>query len=171
MSGANPTREFGVRLAVGSTPRELWTGVLWDGVRIAAFGIAVGGRRLRARARGGEGVGDGATARRGIRHRRSNRAHRRGGRRVTHAGHARVPCRCPTGASIRIGTRFGSVSKACRCCMSSDESGVVVRVVRDAQRRSHRRACAGPLHDRRRASRMAGDKRTWTRARTRLRDG
>jgi predicted permease len=36
------TREFGVRLAVGSTPRDLRTGVLWDGVRIAAIGIAVG---------------------------------------------------------------------------------------------------------------------------------
>jgi predicted permease len=35
-------REFGVRLAVGSTPRDLRTGVLWDGVRIAAFGIATG---------------------------------------------------------------------------------------------------------------------------------
>jgi predicted permease len=36
------TREFGVRLAVGSTPRDLRTGVLWDGVRIAAFGIVAG---------------------------------------------------------------------------------------------------------------------------------
>jgi ABC-type antimicrobial peptide transport system permease subunit len=36
------TREFGVRLAVGSTPRDLRTGVLWDGLRIAAFGIAAG---------------------------------------------------------------------------------------------------------------------------------
>jgi putative ABC transport system permease protein len=36
------TREFGVRLAVGSTPRDLRTGVLWDGVRIAAIGIAAG---------------------------------------------------------------------------------------------------------------------------------
>ncbi len=36
------TREFGVRLAVGSTPRELRTGVLRDGLRIAAFGIAAG---------------------------------------------------------------------------------------------------------------------------------
>jgi len=35
-------REFGVRLAVGSTPRELRTGVFRDGVRIAAFGIAAG---------------------------------------------------------------------------------------------------------------------------------
>jgi len=36
------TREFGIRLAVGSTPRELRTGVLWDGVRIGTFGIAAG---------------------------------------------------------------------------------------------------------------------------------
>ncbi len=36
------TREFGVRLAVGSTPRDLRTGVLWDGVRIAVVGIASG---------------------------------------------------------------------------------------------------------------------------------
>src|SRR6201988_4997287 len=36
-------REFGVRLAVGSTPGDLRTGVLRDGVRIALFGIAAGG--------------------------------------------------------------------------------------------------------------------------------
>jgi predicted permease len=36
------TREFGVRLAVGSTPRAVRAGVLWDGVRIAAIGIAAG---------------------------------------------------------------------------------------------------------------------------------
>ena len=36
------TREFGIRLAVGSTPRNLQTGVLRDGVRIAAIGIAAG---------------------------------------------------------------------------------------------------------------------------------
>ena len=36
------TREFGVRLALGSTPRDLRAGVLWDGVRIAAIGIAAG---------------------------------------------------------------------------------------------------------------------------------
>ena len=35
-------REFGVRLVVGSTPRDLQTGVLRDGVRIAVFGIAAG---------------------------------------------------------------------------------------------------------------------------------
>ena len=36
------TREFGVRLAIGSTPRALLTGVLGDGARIAAVGIAAG---------------------------------------------------------------------------------------------------------------------------------
>jgi putative ABC transport system permease protein len=36
------TREFGVRLAVGSTPGNLRAGVLRDGVRIAAIGIAAG---------------------------------------------------------------------------------------------------------------------------------
>jgi hypothetical protein len=36
------TREFGVRLAVGSTPGDLRAGVLWDGVRTAAVGIAAG---------------------------------------------------------------------------------------------------------------------------------
>jgi predicted permease len=35
-------REFGVRLAIGSTPGALRTGVLWDGARIAAIGIAAG---------------------------------------------------------------------------------------------------------------------------------
>ena len=36
------TREFGVRLAVGSTPWALRAGVLWDGVRTATIGIAAG---------------------------------------------------------------------------------------------------------------------------------
>jgi len=36
------THEFGVRLAVGCSPRELRAGVLWDGVRIASIGIAAG---------------------------------------------------------------------------------------------------------------------------------
>ena len=36
------TREFGVRLAIGSTPRDLRNGVLRDGTRIAAIGIAAG---------------------------------------------------------------------------------------------------------------------------------
>jgi putative ABC transport system permease protein len=36
------TREFGVRLAVGSAPRHLLAGVLSEGVVIAAIGIAAG---------------------------------------------------------------------------------------------------------------------------------
>jgi ABC-type antimicrobial peptide transport system permease subunit len=36
------TREFGIHLAIGSSPRELRAGVLWDAVRIAAIGIAAG---------------------------------------------------------------------------------------------------------------------------------
>jgi putative ABC transport system permease protein len=36
------TREFGVRLAVGSAPRHLLASVLSEGVRIAAIGVAVG---------------------------------------------------------------------------------------------------------------------------------
>jgi predicted permease len=36
------TREFGVRLAIGSTPGDLRRGVLADGVRIATVGIAAG---------------------------------------------------------------------------------------------------------------------------------
>ena len=36
------TREFGIRLAVGSSPQHLKTGVLRDGARIAAIGVAAG---------------------------------------------------------------------------------------------------------------------------------
>ena len=36
------TREFGVRLAIGSAPRHLLASVLSEGVRIAAIGVAVG---------------------------------------------------------------------------------------------------------------------------------
>jgi ABC-type antimicrobial peptide transport system permease subunit len=38
------TREFGIRLAVGSAPRQLLTRVLSEGVLIAAVGIAAGPR-------------------------------------------------------------------------------------------------------------------------------
>jgi predicted permease len=36
------TREFGVRLALGATPRELARTVIADGLRLAAFGVTVG---------------------------------------------------------------------------------------------------------------------------------
>jgi len=50
------TREFGVRLAIGSTPRDLRTGVLWDGVRIAALGIAAGAAGGYALVRVAQGI-------------------------------------------------------------------------------------------------------------------
>ena len=37
------TREFGVRLAIGSSPRDLLVGVLLEGARIVAVGVVVGG--------------------------------------------------------------------------------------------------------------------------------
>ena len=37
------TREFGIRLALGAPPRRILSGVLLDGVTIAAIGIAAGG--------------------------------------------------------------------------------------------------------------------------------
>jgi putative ABC transport system permease protein len=37
------TREFGIRLAIGSQPRTLLTGVLFEGVVIALLGVVIGG--------------------------------------------------------------------------------------------------------------------------------
>ena len=106
------TREFGIRLAVGSTPRELRAGVLRG--RRADCGDRDrrrGGRRLRAGARGGGIFCERATAGRAARDWRSRRAHRRGDRGVTHAGQARVTCRCLTGASIGVTLSTCVVSK------------------------------------------------------------
>jgi putative ABC transport system permease protein len=50
------TREFGVRLAVGSTPWDLRAGVLRDGLRIAAIGIAAGAAGGYALVRVAEGL-------------------------------------------------------------------------------------------------------------------
>jgi putative ABC transport system permease protein len=52
------TREFGIRLAVGSSPRDLRAGVLRDGVRIAAIGIAAGAAGGYALARVAQGFFD-----------------------------------------------------------------------------------------------------------------
>jgi predicted permease len=49
------TREFGIRLAVGSSPGDLRAGVLRDGVRIAAIGIAAGAAGGYALARVAQG--------------------------------------------------------------------------------------------------------------------
>lgn len=53
------TREFGVRLAIGCSPRDLRVGVLGDGVRIASLGIAVGAAAGYALARLAEGFFEG----------------------------------------------------------------------------------------------------------------
>ncbi len=50
------THEFGVRLAIGSTPRHLLAGVLSEGVLIAAIGIAAGAAGGYALARGAASV-------------------------------------------------------------------------------------------------------------------
>src|SRR5439155_8547587 len=41
-SVSSRTREFGVRLAIGSQPRHILTGVLSEGTVMAAFGLAAG---------------------------------------------------------------------------------------------------------------------------------
>ena len=79
------TREFGVRLAIGSTPRTCWCGVLSEGALIVAIGIvagAAGGYALRAawrraifdeRAAAGRAAGPGRGRRARRRRRRSPR--------------------------------------------------------------------------------------------------
>ena len=75
------TREFGVRLAVGSAPRQLLGRVLSEGVVIAAIGIAAGaaGGYALARARR-EILRRRAAARRGASGRRDGGADWRRGR-------------------------------------------------------------------------------------------
>jgi putative ABC transport system permease protein len=41
-ASARRTREFGIRLAVGSPPSKVWRLVVWQGLRLAAAGTAVG---------------------------------------------------------------------------------------------------------------------------------
>ena len=84
------TREFGVRLAIGSAPRQLLARVLSEGVadcRDRHRGRR--GGRLRAGASGGALLRARAAAGRGAGHRRGGGAHRRGGRGVADAGRAR----------------------------------------------------------------------------------
>ena len=97
------TREFGVRLAVGSAPRHLLARVLSEGVLIATIGIAAGAAGGYALARlaaiiFGHMQLPGATAG----HRRGGRADRRRGRGVAHAGRARVARGRAAGAPIGV---------------------------------------------------------------------
>ena len=97
------TREFGVRLAVGSAPRQLLARVLGEGAVIAAIGIAAGavggfalaargGTILRGRAAAGRGAGAG----------RRRRPGRRRGRGVADAGGARLARGRGAGAPIGV---------------------------------------------------------------------
>ena len=98
------TREFGIRLAVGSSPRDLRAGVLRDAVRIAAIGIAAGAAGGYVLARVAEGFFEtvqlpGALpmiAAAAVAHRRRDRG-------VAAAGQARLTCRCLTSAEIGVG--------------------------------------------------------------------
>ena len=97
------TREFGVRLAVGSTPRHLLMRVLSEGAVIVAIGIVAG-------AAGGYAfAGVAASYFENVRMpgalpvaRRRRRARRRRGRRVADAGRARVARRRAAGAPIGV---------------------------------------------------------------------
>jgi hypothetical protein len=95
------TREFGLRLAVGCSPRALLTHVLSEGTAIAIIGIGRGGR-LRARARGDERLRRGAAAgraRRGCGRRRPPGVRPR---RVLAAGRTRVANRRHGGVAIGL---------------------------------------------------------------------
>ena len=97
------TREFGVRLAVGSAPRHLLARVLSEGVLIAAIGIAAGAAGGYALARLAAGFFEhvqlpGALAV----DRRGGRADRRRRRGVADAGGARLARRRGAGAPVGV---------------------------------------------------------------------
>ena len=110
------TREFGVRLAIGSSPRHLLAGVLGEGALIAAIGIAVGGRgRLRARERGGDilrncaAAGRAASPWRGLRPRRRRRPRLAAACRTSVAG--RRPAGAPVGVKMTANYIQGSTAQ------------------------------------------------------------
>ncbi len=103
------TREFGIRLAIGSEPRHLLTGVLGEGAVIAGAGIVAGvvGGFVLARVVGGyiqdvrmPGVLPDL--------RRRDDARRRRDPGVADAGRARVARRRDAGAALRLAHRHGS---------------------------------------------------------------
>ena len=94
------TREFGIRLAIGSEPRHLLTGVMNEGVVIAVVGIVAGAAvRVRAGACGRQLLpGDAYAGRRAGSRLRRHAAGRRGGR-VRAARRPRRPRRRHAGAA------------------------------------------------------------------------
>ena len=98
------TREFGVRLAIGSAPRHLLTRVLGEGAVIAGAGIVagvVGGHRAGAARRQLHPGRRRCPASLPLARRRGD-AGRRGGARVADAGGARVAGRRDAGAAVGI---------------------------------------------------------------------
>ena len=97
------TREFGVRLAIGSTPYLLLMKVLSEGAMIVGIGIVAGiGVRVSLRGRGVELFPAAAHAGPGVAAWRGRRADRRRHRGLADAGGARITRRRPAGASIRV---------------------------------------------------------------------
>ena len=97
------TREFGVRLAIGSAPRHLLTGVLSEGVRIAALGVAAGAAGGYVLVAPGGELVDIVHAGRIARARRRSRARWRRRGRVADAGRARVARGRAAGAPLGVG--------------------------------------------------------------------
>ena len=95
------TREFGVRLAIGSTPRHLLTRVLGEGAVIAVAGIVAGvvGGLALAQVIGGY-LQDVSMPGAAAAHRRRDDPRRRGRARVADARRARVARRRDAGASL-----------------------------------------------------------------------
>ncbi len=97
------TREFGIRLAVGSQPRHILTGVIAEGVVMAAIGVRCGRRvRLRAGDSGAQQFSGDADAGRAARDRFSARAAGRRGGRLGAAGGPCVARGRDAGAAVGI---------------------------------------------------------------------
>ena len=98
------TREFGIRLAIGSQPRHLLAGVLTEGVIIAVAGVVAGaGVRVRAGEVGGQLLPGYATAGCGAGGWLGGGAAGGGGGGVGAAGGARGARGCDAGAAIGLG--------------------------------------------------------------------
>ena len=97
------TREFGIRLAIGSQPRHLLTGVIAEGALMAVAGVVAGALGGFALARlAGSYLRQRADAGRRARGRRGGRAAGRGGRGVGAAGGARRARRRHAGAALGV---------------------------------------------------------------------
>ena len=100
------TREFGVRLALGSTPRHLLARVLSEGAQIAAIGIVAGAAGSLTLGRVAAGYLENVhVPGRAARPRRRRGADRLRDRRVADAGGARLARGRGAGAPLGVGVR------------------------------------------------------------------